>query len=66
MVLWGSISLAQSLMKEKLIDEYHIRIVPRVLGTGRLLFENTGALELELTGSKNYSSGLMLLKYMQV
>ncbi len=32
MVLWGSISLAQSLIKENLIDEYHLRICPTAIG----------------------------------
>src|SRR5258705_316170 len=44
MVLWGSISLAQSFMKANLIDEYHLRICPLVLGAGRPLFESTGPL----------------------
>jgi dihydrofolate reductase len=65
MVLWGSISLSQALMKAKVIDEYHFRICPVVLGTGRSNFDRTGSLELELFESKQYSSGLMLLKYRQ-
>jgi len=65
MVLWGSISLAQSLMKEDLIDEYHFRICPLVLGSGRPMFESTGPLDFELFGTKRYESGLMLLQYRQ-
>jgi dihydrofolate reductase len=38
MVVWGSISLAQSLMRENLIDEYHIQLCPVVTGGGRSLF----------------------------
>jgi dihydrofolate reductase len=30
-VLWGSISLAQSLIKENLIDEYHLQICPALV-----------------------------------
>lgn len=63
MVLWGSISLAQSLMKKNLIDEYHLRICPIVLGSGRPLFESMAKMNLELIGTKQYSSGLVLLKY---
>ena len=40
MVVWGSISLAQSLMKENLIDEYHIQLCPVLTGGGRNLFHN--------------------------
>jgi dihydrofolate reductase len=63
MVLWGSISLAQSLMKANLIDEYHFRICPLVLGSGRPMFETTGPLNFELFESRQYESGLMSLLY---
>lgn len=63
MVLWGSISLAHSLTKAHLIDEYHLRICPVVLGAGRPLFKDTGLLNFELYDTKRYESGLMLLKY---
>lgn len=63
MVLWGSISVAQKLMEENLIDEYQIRIVPVVLGAGKLLFKPGRQTELELTNSKTYSSGLQLIHY---
>lgn len=66
MVLWGSISLAQSLMKENLVDEFHIRIVPIVLGKGKLLFEHIPEIKLELFDSKKYDAGLMLLQYKPV
>ena len=65
MVIWGSIALTQELMKTKLIDEYHFRICPVVLGSGRPMFENTGHLNFELYHSKQYESGLMLLQYRQ-
>jgi dihydrofolate reductase len=63
MVLWGSISLAQDLMKANLIDEYQLRIVPVLLGSGSLLFTKTGVIDLTLTTSKSYPSGLLLVHY---
>lgn len=63
MVLWGSISIAQRLMEENLIDEYQIRIVPVILGSGILLFKPGSELQLELISSKNYPSGLQLIHY---
>lgn len=63
MVLWGSISLAQDLMRENLIDEYQLRIVPVLLGVGTLLFTASNQLDLELTRSKSYPSGLLLAHY---
>jgi dihydrofolate reductase len=63
MVLWGSISLAQSFMNAGLIDEYHIRVVPAVLGSGRRLFEVVRPMDFDLYFSKQYPGGLMLLEY---
>lgn len=63
MVLWGSISLAQDLMKTDLIDEYQLRIVPVFLGGGSLLFTERNQLDLSLIQSKTYSSGLLLVHY---
>jgi dihydrofolate reductase len=64
MVLWGSISLAQSLIKENLIDEYHLRICPIVTGRGRPLFpDNIDSLNLKLVEFKRYNSGLIFLHY---
>jgi dihydrofolate reductase len=66
LVLWGSISLAQYFMKENLIDEYHLRICPVLLGSGKPLFGNSKKIKLELFENKAYPSGLMLLKYRTV
>ena len=63
MVLWGSISVAQHLMKANLIDEYQLRIVPVLLGDGTLLFEKRDEMQLELTKTKSYDSGLLLVHY---
>lgn len=63
MVLWGSISLAQDLMRENLIDEYQLRIVPVLLGVGTLLFTASNQVALNLTKSKSYPSGLLLAHY---
>lgn len=64
MVLWGSLSLAQSLMKEGLIDEFHLRICPSFLGKGKPLFPaNITARDMELLETKIYASGVVLLCY---
>lgn len=63
MVLWGSLSLARSLMEENLIDEFHIRIVPVVLGKGTSLFENIEEKNLTLVETKQYPSGIVLIQY---
>lgn len=64
MVLWGSISLAQALMKEDLIDEYHLQLCPTATGGGRLLFPGMDQYKnLKLTAVKQYSTGVIFLKY---
>lgn len=64
MVVWGSISLAQSLMKENLIDEYHIQLCPVLTGGGRNLFSqliNFG--QLNLLETRQYNTGTVFLNY---
>jgi dihydrofolate reductase len=63
-VLWGSISLAQSLMSEGLIDEYHLRVCPVVLGKGRPLFaDSIKTPGMKLLETKAYKAGLVSLRY---
>jgi dihydrofolate reductase len=61
-VLWGSISLAQSLMAADLVNVYEIRVCPTILGKGRPLF-STAHNELKLIANRQYNSGLVMLKY---
>ncbi|HEX2630394.1 MAG TPA: dihydrofolate reductase family protein [Chitinophagaceae bacterium] len=64
MVLWGSISLVQSLMKENLIDEYHIQLCPVLTGGGRLFFpEQINPDKLKLTEVRQYNTGVLFLNY---
>lgn len=64
MVLWGSISLAQSLMKENLIDEYHIQLCPVLTGSGRKLFPDQSTLnQLTLLEVREYNTGTVFLSY---
>lgn len=64
MVLWGSISLAQALMKENLIDEYHIQLCPVLTGGGRKLFLDQSEMkELKLLEVRQYETGVVFLNY---
>ncbi len=64
MVLWGSISLAQDLMKENLIDEYHIQLCPVLIGTGRPLFlDSDDFKKLKLAEVRKYQTGTVFLDY---
>lgn len=63
-VLWGSLSLAQSLINDGLIDEYQLIVCPLVLGTGRPLFAGkTPPLDLELMETQSFDRGAVLLRY---
>lgn len=66
LVLWGSISLAQALMKENLIDEYHIQLCPVLTAGGRPLFtEYLNPKDLHLSEVRQYNTGTVFLNYMQ-
>ena len=64
MVIWGSISLAQSLMNEGLIDEYQLVVCPVVLGGGRSLFpEKNDPANMKLLTTQSFDRGAVLLAY---
>jgi len=63
-LILGSGVLIQSLMRHNLIDEYTLLIHPIVLGTGRKLFADDGALvTLNLVDSKMTSKGVIIATY---
>ena len=64
MVIWGSISLAQSLMKDGLIDEYQLVVCPTVLGEGRRLFDqHVPSGDMHLISTRSFDRGTVLLSY---
>ena len=66
-VLWGSISLAQELMKENLIDEYHIQLCPVLTCGGRKLFpEQIKVGALKLLEVRQYATGTFFLNYQPI
>jgi dihydrofolate reductase len=65
-VVWSSISLAQSLVNEGLIDEYRLVVCPIVLASGRPLFsDKVAAIDMELLDAKALALGAVSLKYIQ-
>ncbi len=60
-VIWGSMTLAQSLMKEGLIEEVQLRVIPSTLGKGKPVFSS--AYDMEFLDVKTYDKGLVLLRY---
>jgi dihydrofolate reductase len=65
MVIWGSLSLAQSIMSEDLIDEYELIVCPVVLVEGRRLFEDNVA-PAEMLSTRSFDRGTVLLSYAEM
>jgi dihydrofolate reductase len=64
MVIWGSISLAQSAIRAGLIDEYRLVMCPVVLGSGRPLFLNkVDAFGMKLLEMQSFDLGAVQLLY---
>lgn len=63
MMVWGSISLTQSLLKAGLVDEIQLRAVPVALGSGRTLFGDAGPRALSLLEARPFDSGIVSLRY---
>ncbi|MEX2540234.1 MAG: dihydrofolate reductase family protein, partial [Trueperaceae bacterium] len=59
----GSISIVQQLTRLGLIDEYRLMVHPVVLGSGKPLFKER--VDLELIGSEQFGTGVMVLTYKQ-
>lgn len=65
--LCGGADLATTLFAEKLIDEVILKLNPVLFGSGISLLSGSGMpmgpIDLELTGSKVYGNGVLLLHY---
>lgn len=60
----GSISVVWKLISAGLVDEYRIFVHPAIVGHGRRLFEgNTPRPKLELTESRSFRAGVVLMTY---
>jgi dihydrofolate reductase len=62
--LFGGASLSSSLLNYNLVDEIILAVHPILLGKGKpLVTDIKSRIPLALTGSKVYSSGLVMLNY---
>ena len=60
----GGANLAATFMRLDLIDEYRLYVHPVILGDGHPLFQPSAApTELQLTGTRTFGSGVVLLRY---
>jgi len=64
LVVWGSLSLADALLRAGEVDLLRLRIVPRLISAGRSFTPNDlGQRELLLEHSKAYPRGFVVLQY---
>jgi len=60
----GSATLISSLLREGLLDELHLFVLPLVVGSGKRLFGTPGdQLSLKLLGSATFQTGVVHLTY---
>jgi dihydrofolate reductase len=62
-LVYGSATLVQTLMRHDLIDEYRLLVYPVVLGKGQRLFDDASKVDLKLVESQVFSSGVVALIY---
>jgi dihydrofolate reductase len=65
-VMFGSPTLARSLMQEGLIDEYWLFINPIIVGAGKPLFGDLNApIGLKLVESTTFTNGVVCMNYVK-
>jgi dihydrofolate reductase len=62
-VVTGSVSVVRDLVGSGLVDEYRLFLHPAIAGRGRRLFDGAGPGGLDLTESRRFASGVVLLRY---
>lgn len=62
-VIWGSLSLVQQVMKDQLADEFLIHVCPIITGGGRRLLTDENHKVLKLIHSKRFDNGEVSLHY---
>jgi dihydrofolate reductase len=63
-LVFGSCSLVQTLMKHGLIDEYRLMVFPFVVGSGKRVFEDgLDQTVLKLSDVKMFQTGVVVLTY---
>lgn len=62
-LVYGSGTLANTLLQHDLVDQLQLLVYPVVLGAGKRLFQDGFSTTLKLVETKAFSSGVVLLMY---
>jgi dihydrofolate reductase len=63
----GGAEIVHELLKNNLIDEFYISIIPTLLGNGTRLFKDgRPAGKIDLVGTQSFETGLVQLHYKRV
>jgi len=64
LIIWGSLSLCDALLRAGEVDVLRLRMIPLLLGAGRAFTPaDLGLRLLSLTSAKPYANGLVVLEY---
>jgi dihydrofolate reductase len=63
LIVYGSPTLVETLMKYDLVDRYNLLIYPLVLGIGKKLFDSDATAKLQLVDAKAHNTGAVQLIY---
>lgn len=62
-LVYGSATLVDFLLKANLVDEYRLLVYPVIKGSGKRLFKDGADMTLKLVNSKTFSNGVLALVY---
>lgn len=62
-VVYGSLSVVDTLTALGLVDEYHLLVHPTVLRAGKAMLGSGPPLQLRTVGARTFSSGVTLMTY---
>jgi dihydrofolate reductase len=63
LIVTGAGELAHNLMAQDLVDEVWFTVSPYLWATGPRIFDDLGAVRLELVATTTFPSGAVLLRY---
>lgn len=63
LLVFGSITLVDTLRQHDLVDEYRLLVYPILLGAGKRMFQDGNETKLQLKESRSFETGVVLVRY---